>query len=1073
MMTTASREANQPAGVASSNGTAKAVCRPQMQADISQAFALRTGAIQRTCACGGGAPVEDDPLRRTVQTSLRLSGPGDPSELEARRVADQVMRSSEPRVQPLNTMRVASGAPPIGRLCDSCATADGELSSIVARGIGDGGHALDQGTRAFMELRFGHGFGDVRVHTSTAAAESARSLDALAYTIGNDIVFGSGRYSPESNSGRHLLAHELTHTIQQNAGGHPARACLQRAPAEDCGEPNVKDEGLNCTGKEHDGRGVMVPTAAGNGWELRNFDVDKHFLKDAHEDALDDIADKLEDFLKANPDERVHLLGEASTTAGDCYNMRLSRRRTRCVAAALEVRGIKASVLDLDWVGDRRSTARLAAKPAPTARDIENPDDRRVTISINVPPSECSIEAKLRSSQRLAFRFGCMGTNKVSIVVANRDSSPEIYREFVWEKIAGIPEDCDFFPDLDPTVTFTRLMKPVRLAFSEDTDAPSDFKSPMLQISQSAGPFTDPVSMLEFETDDDLALVDFWGSWNPASCQTRVATGQGLGTIGVLRPAGPVRCGPMPTPPSTKCPIPTEEECPKERRESSASHLKAKLTPVSGIKDKVIDWLTGKVVEGMEIRYLDIGTAKTDAEKKSSGDDIWRRYRFVSKRAYGPEGCEQRAEEESARGEAKLTDPAALDGVNVRPATLTRNPNSNAETLWIVGLGRFEMFGEKCIPGGTEILAGSIIAAGGVRCEPLEMDAIPAEKSCQDECPESRRTCTADTFLFRFGRMAPDSVPAELRDALEGIGCDAEVARVNIGAVSTHPIWRPFFWIQPTRGCPFSIEQTSLAGGGGKLTVGVKPKIKLLPPKIGVAPVFDTDGLQLSKENPDDPLSASDFTMNTSVGGMALTGSHTETDIGLSGLTRTRYQMATAGSPVSFKGSCHSSDGGLLIPAGAVECGLPPSPAHDPAPVDTCPSDTATMMNNLAFFASNYNMLANLHNHAGIVTPLVLQGSPVYRRGEVVKEARFIGLTFTAGTEVEPVVVVFDMVVDDVITEPTKVTLKFTVVSEPCTYLWGASRAPFRLNSTTCGESIKQGQSYSISSDFMPTPSGP
>ena len=1017
--------------------------------------------------------MEDEPLRRTVQTSLRLSEPGDPSELEARRVADQVMRSSEPRVQPLNIMRVASGAPPIGRLCDSCATADGELSSTVARGIGDGGHALDQGTRAFMELRFGHSFGDVRVHTSTAAAESARSLDAHAYTVGNDIVFGSGRYSPDSNSGRHLLAHELTHTIQQNAGGHPARACLQRAPAEDCGEPNVKDEGLSCTGKEHDGRGVMIPTAAGNGWELRNFDVDKHFLKGAHEDALDDIADKLEDFLKANPDERIHLLGEASTTAGDCYNMRLSRRRTRCVAAALEARGIKASVLDLDWVGDRRSTARLAAKPAPTARDIENPDDRRVTISINVPPSECSIEAKLRSSQRLAFRFGCMGTNKVSIVVANRDSSPEIYREFVWEKIAGIPEDCDFFPDLDPTVTFTRLMKPVRLAFSEDADAPSDFRSPMLQISQSAGPFTDPVSMLEFETDDDLALVDFWGSWNPASCQTRVATGQGLGTIGVLRPAGPVRCGPMPTPLSTKCPIPVEEECPKERRESSASHLKAKLTPVSGIKDKVIDWLTGKVVEGTEIRYLDIGTAKTDAEKKSSGDDIWRRYRFVSKRAYGPEGCEQRAEEESARGEAKLTDPAALDGVNLRPATLTRNPNSNAETLWIVGLGRFEMFGEKCIPGGTEILAGSIIAAGGVHCEPLEMDAIPAEKSCRDECPESRRTCTADTFLFRFGRMAPDSVPAELRDALEGIGCDAEVARVNIGAVSIHPIWRPFFWIQPTIGCPFSIEQTSLAGGGGKLTVGVKPKIKLLPPKIGVAPVFDTDGLQLSKEHPDDPRSASDFTMNTSVGGMALTGSHTETDIGLSGLTRTRYQMATAGSPVSFKGSCHSSDGGLLIPAGAVECGLPPSPAHDPAPVDTCPSDTATMINNLAFFASNYNMLAALHNHAGIVTPLVLQGSPVYRRGEIVKEARFIGLTFTAGTKVEPVVVVFDMGVDDVITEPTKVTLKFTVLSEPCTYLWGASRAPFRLNSTTCGESITQGQSYSISSDFTPTPSVP
>jgi hypothetical protein len=108
MMTTAAREASQPANAASSSGAAKAVCRPQMQADISRAFALRIGAIQRTCPCGGSAIAEEEPPRRTVQTSLRLSGPGDPSELEARRVAE-VMRSSEPRVQPLSTMRVASG----------------------------------------------------------------------------------------------------------------------------------------------------------------------------------------------------------------------------------------------------------------------------------------------------------------------------------------------------------------------------------------------------------------------------------------------------------------------------------------------------------------------------------------------------------------------------------------------------------------------------------------------------------------------------------------------------------------------------------------------------------------------------------------------------------------------------------------------------------------------------------------------------------------------------------------------------------------------------------------------------
>jgi hypothetical protein len=1044
------------------------------QSSASRSLALSAvapiGSIQRACGCGDAPAIaQDESIKRSgIQPALTISTPGDPSEVEADRVADEVMRMPEESMPAPRVRRLAERSS-MNRACASCAAGESEmgaLSSVVSHGTSGGGQALDDSTRGFMESRFDRDFGHVRLHTSSAAADAARSINALAYTVGSDIVFAAGGYQPHTNPGRRLLAHELTHSIQQNAPGGPVGSRVQRAPDEDCGDPQVKDKGLNCRGEPRHGRGEMVPTAAG--WELRNFDVDKHFLKPEHEDALDDIADTIEAFLKANPGERVNLLGEASTTAGDCYNMRLSRRRTRCVAAALEARGISATALNLNWVGDRHSTMRLAAKPTPTPRDIENPNDRRVTISLSVPMTECSIAARLRSSEVLDFRFGCLTRNKFSVVIANRNASPEIYREFIWEKVAELPDDCEFFPDLDPTVTFNRTLKPARLALSEDAAAPSDFKSPMLQISLSAGAFTDPVSVLEFATDNDLTLVDFWGSWSPASCQSRVAAGQPLATIGLLKPAGPVRCGPMPTPASTKCATPTEEECPKERRQSSASHLKAKVTPVSGLKGKVIDWLTGKVLEGSEVRYLDIGTIKTDDQKNATGDDIWRRYLFISKPVYGPEGCEQRASEESSRGEAKLSDPISLDGVRARPATLTRKADSNAESLWIAGVGKFELFGEKCLPGGTQLLAGTIVEAGGVHCEPLELDAIPAEESCHDECPELRRTCTADTFLFRFGRMAPDRAPPDLRDALQGTGCDAEMARVYIGALSTHPIWRPFFWIQPTKGCPFNVEQTSLSGGGGKLTVGVKPKLKLLPPKIGLAPVFETDGLQLSRENPDDPASPSDFSMNTSVGGMALTGSHTETDWGISGVTRTRYQMATIGSPVSFKGSCDSSDGGLLIPAGAVACGLPPSPAHDPAPVDTCPSDLTTVAKNLAFFMINYGMIDSLHSHPGIVTPLELQGTPVYTTGQIVKEARFIGLTFTSGTTVEPVVVVFDMKVDDV----TKIGIRFTVLSEPCTYLSGTTRVPFRLSSAKCEESLKQGQSYWIRSDFSPTPSG-
>jgi hypothetical protein len=77
------------------------------------------------------------------------------------------------------------------------------------------GQPLDAVTRNFMEPRFGHNFSDVRIHADTRAAQSAASVDALAYTVGKNIVFAAGQYEPGSAPGRRLLAHELAHTIQQ------------------------------------------------------------------------------------------------------------------------------------------------------------------------------------------------------------------------------------------------------------------------------------------------------------------------------------------------------------------------------------------------------------------------------------------------------------------------------------------------------------------------------------------------------------------------------------------------------------------------------------------------------------------------------------------------------------------------------------------------------------------------------------------------------------------------------------------------------------------------------------------
>ena len=97
--------------------------------------------------------------------------------------------------------------------------------SLVKNVVGSGGGSpLDSDTKGFMD------FSDVRVHTDAKASESARSVQAHAYTVGSDVVFQSGQYTPENDSGKRMLAHELTHVVQQRSGpvaGTPAEGGIK------------------------------------------------------------------------------------------------------------------------------------------------------------------------------------------------------------------------------------------------------------------------------------------------------------------------------------------------------------------------------------------------------------------------------------------------------------------------------------------------------------------------------------------------------------------------------------------------------------------------------------------------------------------------------------------------------------------------------------------------------------------------------------------------------------------------------------------------------------------------------
>lgn len=139
----------------------------------SPSFTPRSGLIQRKCACGGSAGVD-----------------GECAECRSKRLS--VQRS--PAAQTERTT-----VPP-----------------VVHEVLNSPGQPLDAETRAYMEPRFGHDFSKVRVHADGKAAESAQAINALAYTAGRDIAFDKGQYAPETTGGKKLLAHELTHVVQQS-----------------------------------------------------------------------------------------------------------------------------------------------------------------------------------------------------------------------------------------------------------------------------------------------------------------------------------------------------------------------------------------------------------------------------------------------------------------------------------------------------------------------------------------------------------------------------------------------------------------------------------------------------------------------------------------------------------------------------------------------------------------------------------------------------------------------------------------------------------------------------------------
>jgi hypothetical protein len=223
----------------------------------------------------GNKAVEGLLTSGVIQAKLTIGKPGDIFEREADKVAEQVMRMPDSSVAGRKGVSEHNEIPSIQRMCTECeeelqrkaynlelgplalghsaqeqiarqSMEEEDEELLQTKGVSGstpevtpsvesqinsvkgGGQPLPESIRTFFEPRFGTDFSGVRVHTDPQANESAKSVNALAYTLGRDVVFSGGQYSPGTEWGKKLIAHELAHVVQQGRGG----SFIQRQPAE-------------------------------------------------------------------------------------------------------------------------------------------------------------------------------------------------------------------------------------------------------------------------------------------------------------------------------------------------------------------------------------------------------------------------------------------------------------------------------------------------------------------------------------------------------------------------------------------------------------------------------------------------------------------------------------------------------------------------------------------------------------------------------------------------------------------------------------------------------------------------
>jgi outer membrane protein OmpA-like peptidoglycan-associated protein len=334
-----------------------------------------------------------------MQPKLAIGAVDDPMEHEADRVADHVMRMPAPRLQ---RACVGCGAttehddePKIHRLAEG-GTQQTEAPDGIATRLG-AGRPMEQGVRDFFEPRFGTDFSTVRVHADASADAAARSVNALAFTLGRDVVFRADQYAPHADSGRRLLAHELTHVVQQR--GSDAR--VQRQAAATC-PPREKDEKTRSKAAGGVLKTDVVFTAASHQLTISDFAVDSAVVPAGVTDSPG--WQEAMSMITGDRTMRLALDGFTDCAGTDAENLDLRDKRVQAVIAAMPAKS-RSRVL-FSFTNSTTSFVDTNATAEGRARNRAV----RVTLAQEPPKGQdpCDLRAVAHNLDEYLFLVRCM-----------------------------------------------------------------------------------------------------------------------------------------------------------------------------------------------------------------------------------------------------------------------------------------------------------------------------------------------------------------------------------------------------------------------------------------------------------------------------------------------------------------------------------------------------------------------------------------------------------------------------------------------------------------------------------------